>query len=76
MIVDGRMPTPEEAEAQLRQRLAAEHAASPARTDDLRIDNIAAQLEKIEQQRLDQSSLQTEASARPALSPTPAQRRP
>ena len=82
MIVDGRMPTPEEAEAQLRQRLAAEHAASPARTDDLRIDNIAAQLEEIEQQRLDQSSLQTEASARPArraagaLSPTPAQRRP
>jgi hypothetical protein len=40
MIVDGRMPTPEEAAAQLHERLA---------TDDRRIDTVAAQLE--EQQR-------------------------
>jgi hypothetical protein len=52
MILDGRIPTPEEAEAQLRGRLAAEHAASPAGADDLRINTIAAQLEEIEQQRL------------------------
>ena len=52
MILDGRMPTPEEAEAQLRERLAAEHAASPSGVDHLRIDTIAAQLEEIEQQRL------------------------
>jgi hypothetical protein len=58
MILDGRMPTPEEAEAQLRQRLAAEDAASPAGfpagadADDLRVDSIAAQLEEVEQQRL------------------------
>jgi hypothetical protein len=45
MIVDGRMPTPEEAEAQLRQRLAAEEPDA----DDLRVDSIAAQLEKAEQ---------------------------
>jgi hypothetical protein len=48
MILDGRMPTPEEAQA----RLAAEHAASPASADDLRVDSIAAQLEEVEQQRL------------------------
>jgi len=43
MIIDGRMPTPEQAEAQLRERLAAEHAASPtgADADDLRVDTIA-----------------------------------
>ena len=52
MILDGRMPTPEEAEAQLRERLAAKRAASPACADDLRINTIAAQLEEIEQQRL------------------------
>ena len=39
-------------EAQLRERLAAEHAASPAGADDFRINTIAAQLEEIEQQRL------------------------
>jgi hypothetical protein len=55
MIIDGRMPTPEQAEAQLRERLAADHAASPtgADADDLRVDTIAARLEEIEQQRLD-----------------------
>jgi hypothetical protein len=58
MILDGRMPTPEEAEAQLRQRLAAEDAASRAGfpagadADDLRVERIAAQLEEAEQQRL------------------------
>lgn len=52
-IPDASMPTPEEAEAQLRQRLAAEHGALPARTDDLRIANIAAQLEEIEQQHIE-----------------------
>ena len=42
MIVDGRMPTPEEAYERRRQR-----------ADDLRVDTIAAQLEEIEQQLLD-----------------------
>jgi hypothetical protein len=58
MILDGRMPTPEESEAQLRERLASEDAASPAGFPagadavDLRVDSIAAQLEEAEQQRL------------------------
>lgn len=36
MIMDGRMPTPEQAEAQLRERRAAEDTALPAGADDLR----------------------------------------
>jgi hypothetical protein len=75
MIVDGRMPTPEEAEAQLRERLAAEDAASPAgadaiepieqqRLDELRIDEIAAQLEAVEQQRLEDYWIEVARSRR------------
>jgi predicted SprT family Zn-dependent metalloprotease len=48
---DGRMPTPEQAEALLRERVAAEGNASGA--DAVRVDCIARQLEEIEQQRLD-----------------------
>jgi hypothetical protein len=54
MILDGSMPTPEVAAAQLRERLAAEDAPSPAdaEADDRRIDDIAAQLEEQQQKRL------------------------
>jgi hypothetical protein len=49
MIIDGRMPTPEQAEAQLRERLAAEQTGG----DALRIDAIAAQLDEIDAERLE-----------------------
>ena len=58
MIIDGRMPTPEEAAAQLRERLAAEDAASGA--DAVRVDTIARQLEAIEQERLDEYRIEIE----------------
>jgi hypothetical protein len=59
MILDGRMPTPEEAEAQLRERLGAEDAA-PSGADAVRGDSIAKQLEEIEHRRLRADRVQVE----------------
>jgi hypothetical protein len=58
MILDGRMPTPEQAEALLRGRLAAEDAVFGS--DPVRVDSIARELEEIEQRRLDELRIEEE----------------
>jgi hypothetical protein len=52
MIVDGRMPTPEEAKRRQQERL-----------DDRRTDNIAAQLEEVEHQLLEPFTVEDDTSS-------------
>jgi hypothetical protein len=58
MILEGRVPTPEQAEALLRERLAAEDAAFGS--DPVRVDSIAKQLEEIEHRRLHEDRIEAE----------------